>query len=624
MRNIFLLIFSFFIFIGLLEATNKDLKIFFPYNTPIFDKKLIIDFESPYKDSLIAIRVILVNKKNNYSFMLKKKINRIKIDVSQIKEGSYYLYVYFMFRIMKRNIQRKIRDYVIITHKNYSKLSKKEFIKGLFELTVGSGDIMSFFSKKEIKNFYTKLFSIGNKKKIKHPLFYYIKTIFYLQSKNLKKSLASLKIARKQERYFKTDKMLQSFKNLKMAGSGKNYIDGYIYLVIESYYGLLIHKQSIENLFTPQILEDMLDISTYSTGLEKEVNSLNIVKIKGKAYLYIYCGIMKIKNNKLEESQELLLKALSIIKNINKYFPMHDVINENLLINFWIAYISYLKNDLSKMRKYIHKIDKSLPDYPALNFIRGKLLFDQGNYNKSVQYLKKCLTDKGREIFVSKHPELSFEGEIYNLIGMCYFNKGYYEIALDKFLSAVTAPDAIPAYKENLAICYQKLGEKQKAEKILKELSNVPDLFLRAYLDSLKQKIEYKPVSGVPVVWVMPFENKGGITKRAGIGEYLQDIMMSQLYKTKKFRIVERDRIQEIIKEKKLSISKFGDKKYLKEKSKIITADYIITGNFAEFREKYTLTVRMISVKSGEVVKIKEFTGKRFKDIRKFMKKFIL
>jgi len=621
----------------ILNAT--EVKLIFKNSNFVFTNFLSFKIESDRKVFFDSIKFQRNNDKYiKYKYNLFDVQSFINIPLNELKDGFYNVTI--TIRTNKYNLLDK-RTTVLFLHSSPNKISENEFATLCFNLFIDDNRwlIMNSRFSKWIENF----FNIAVKKGYNHPVINLFLTDYYLHRgdhiesiKSFNKTIYFFYNSTKYSDYYRNSIVykLLNFKKTITTIDGKSKIKYFRKWIMDKICSFIIYYNYImtsESKGYENVLSDFLNtIDSIFSNKKLDVNFKSLILESSNSswtlssllnfYKNIFVLNVKIKN---------INKSLAILKKIMKIFDSKDKNNIKLSIfsadrtiyYSWRAYIEYLRGNKETMKKFlmISKETKMVP------FLKAHLTYDKGDYDKSVLLLKKCLSGDNIMDFaaLNPNPQLSFEGEIYNLMGLCYFNKGYYQIALDKFLSAVSAPDAIPAYKENLAVCYEKLGEKQKAEKILKDLSGIPDLFLKAYFDSLKQKIKYKPLKDVPIMWVLPFDNRGGIYKRAGIGEYLQDIMMAQLYQTKKFRIVERDKIQEIIKEKKLSVSKFGDKKYLKDKRKIITADYIITGNFAEFKDEYNLIIRMISVKTGEIVKVKEKKKKKFKDIREYLAKFV-
>jgi curli biogenesis system outer membrane secretion channel CsgG len=122
----------------------------------------------------------------------------------------------------------------------------------------------------------------------------------------------------------------------------------------------------------------------------------------------------------------------------------------------------------------------------------------------------------------------------------------------------------------------------------------------------------------IPIV-VMDFETRvPGHGWRVGKGA--SDMLITALFKTKKYRVYERERLKSIMKEQKLQMSGAVDMSTAVQIGKLVGAKYIVTGAVTEFgvaksgasgggyfsvgKQWYrsTVDVRAVSVKTGEIV----------------------
>lgn len=122
----------------------------------------------------------------------------------------------------------------------------------------------------------------------------------------------------------------------------------------------------------------------------------------------------------------------------------------------------------------------------------------------------------------------------------------------------------------------------------------------------------------IPIV-VMDFETRvPGHDWRVGRGA--SDMLITALFKTKKYRVYERERLKSIMKEQKLQMSGAVDMSTAVQIGKLVGAKYIVTGAVTEFgvaksgargggyfsvgKKWYrsTVDVRAVSVQTGEIV----------------------
>ena len=122
----------------------------------------------------------------------------------------------------------------------------------------------------------------------------------------------------------------------------------------------------------------------------------------------------------------------------------------------------------------------------------------------------------------------------------------------------------------------------------------------------------------IPIV-VMDFETRvPGHDWRVGRGA--SDMLITALFKTKRYRVYERERLKSIMKEQKLQMSGAVDMSTAVQIGKLVGAKYIVTGAVTEFgvaksgargggyfsvgKKWYrsTVDVRAVSVQTGEIV----------------------
>ncbi len=103
----------------------------------------------------------------------------------------------------------------------------------------------------------------------------------------------------------------------------------------------------------------------------------------------------------------------------------------------------------------------------------------------------------------------------------------------------------------------------------------------------------------LPTVAIMEFESSGmsetdaaNITSRFGY----------ELSKTNRFRITERQMMEEILNEQKFQLSGCTSSECVVEVGQLLSVKYMIAGEVSKTFDLYSLHVRIISVESGEVI----------------------
>ncbi len=91
---------------------------------------------------------------------------------------------------------------------------------------------------------------------------------------------------------------------------------------------------------------------------------------------------------------------------------------------------------------------------------------------------------------------------------------------------------------------------------------------------------------------------EGNVTQ---FGKYLAEELITRLFRTKKFEVVERQLLNKIISEQKLSITGIIDENSAKELGRIIGVDAIVSGTITDLGKSLKVNARIISTETGKV-----------------------
>jgi TolB-like protein len=103
-------------------------------------------------------------------------------------------------------------------------------------------------------------------------------------------------------------------------------------------------------------------------------------------------------------------------------------------------------------------------------------------------------------------------------------------------------------------------------------------------------------------VAVLYFDNNTALREYDVLQKGMADMLITDLMQSDQLRIVERNRLDAVIGEVKLQRSKFFDPATAVKLGKLVGASYAITGAFTGFEPEVRIDVRMIDVKTGDVV----------------------
>ncbi|MFC1799193.1 CsgG/HfaB family protein [Thermodesulfobacteriota bacterium] len=102
---------------------------------------------------------------------------------------------------------------------------------------------------------------------------------------------------------------------------------------------------------------------------------------------------------------------------------------------------------------------------------------------------------------------------------------------------------------------------------------------------------------------VMPFEQKGNVSD-AGLS--FQDNLTNSLVGRNRFRMIERNQLEMILREQELSSSKLVDRETALKMGKLVAARAIITGSFVETSKGIEIVARMIDTETSEILETED------------------
>ena len=120
----------------------------------------------------------------------------------------------------------------------------------------------------------------------------------------------------------------------------------------------------------------------------------------------------------------------------------------------------------------------------------------------------------------------------------------------------------------------------------------------------LKVRVERKlqkvrEMSSRMTLALLPFERKGAPTLA---GEGLEDILTNNLVERERFEVVERQRLEEVLQEQKLSQSDLADKDSAVRLGKIVAADGVVMGSVLEKENSLEILARVVDPETSLVM----------------------
>ena len=102
---------------------------------------------------------------------------------------------------------------------------------------------------------------------------------------------------------------------------------------------------------------------------------------------------------------------------------------------------------------------------------------------------------------------------------------------------------------------------------------------------------------------IIYFDNGSDNKELSRLRKGLADMLISDLSKIKMLNVIERARLEEILKEQKLNNSKEFDASTATKVGKLLGVQYILTGSFFEIAGSLRVDARIIDVETGKIVK---------------------
>jgi TolB-like protein len=110
-------------------------------------------------------------------------------------------------------------------------------------------------------------------------------------------------------------------------------------------------------------------------------------------------------------------------------------------------------------------------------------------------------------------------------------------------------------------------------------------------------------------VAVLYFDNNTGSVDYDNLGRGMASMMISDLSAVKDVQLVEREHMQDVLKEQDTQHTKYFDPATAVQTGKLLGAQYIVTGAFITVQPSMRIDTRVIHVDNGAIVKTAKVTG---------------
>jgi TolB-like protein len=104
-------------------------------------------------------------------------------------------------------------------------------------------------------------------------------------------------------------------------------------------------------------------------------------------------------------------------------------------------------------------------------------------------------------------------------------------------------------------------------------------------------------------ITVLPMERKG---EQSVAGDAISDSLISAFVNQKRFNVIERDKLDEVMRELKLSQTKLVDQDTAIKVGKILVADTVLTGTIYESKDSIEILSRLVDTETSSVIEVKD------------------
>ena len=133
-------------------------------------------------------------------------------------------------------------------------------------------------------------------------------------------------------------------------------------------------------------------------------------------------------------------------------------------------------------------------------------------------------------------------------------------------------------------------------------------------------------LADIKTVAISYFDNTSGTIEYDPLSKGLADMLITDLSNVKSLKIVEREKLESLLKEIELGDGKFIDPNTAQKLGKGLGAGYMLTGSFLIMGETMRIDARLVEVGTGEVTMAEEITGEKntFFELEKVLKDKII
>jgi TolB-like protein len=137
----------------------------------------------------------------------------------------------------------------------------------------------------------------------------------------------------------------------------------------------------------------------------------------------------------------------------------------------------------------------------------------------------------------------------------------------------------------------------------------LPLLVWMGFFSSIAPQLDAAPKA----VAVLDFDNNSGDTRYDPLGKGIAAMMISDLSGVSALKLVERQKLQDLIRETELQQSKYFDPATAQKLGRLIGAEYMVVGSIVALQPEIRIDTRVVNVSTAEIVKTSQVKGKENK-----------
>lgn len=152
-----------------------------------------------------------------------------------------------------------------------------------------------------------------------------------------------------------------------------------------------------------------------------------------------------------------------------------------------------------------------------------------------------------------------------------------------------------------LLLASTAITQKNKPNRTLPQPNPTPQVSLEQRLGELSRDISDELTDKQKTtVAIADFVNLNG--NSSNFGKFLAEELVTRLYKTRKLKVIERQRLDKVIAEQKLSLTEIIEASSAKRIGRILGVDAIVAGTISELGNNFRINARIISTETGELL----------------------